>query len=108
MILSDYDLENMIRTARLEIKPFKKDIIRENGVDFRLDNQVARHNKKLGESFVLDPSNEEHVKKEYVLEKNKKEIIIYPHEQVLMSKIRTRIGITHSVECSIKYYMCKS
>ncbi len=87
MILSDYDLENMIRTERLVIKPFKKDIIRENGIDFRLDNEVARHNKELGEDFVLDPSNEEDVEKEYILEKNKKEIIIYSHEQVLMSTL---------------------
>ncbi|MEM0200780.1 MAG: dCTP deaminase [Candidatus Micrarchaeaceae archaeon] len=87
MILSDYDLENMIRTSRLSIKPFKKDVIRENGIDFRLADEVARHNTKLGVDFVLDPSKEEDVKKEYILEKNKKEIIINSHEQVLMSTI---------------------
>ena len=87
MILSDYDLENMIRSGRLEIKPFKKDIIRENGVDFRLYNEVAKHNQKLGKNFILDPSNTEHVKKEYILEKNNKSIVVEAHEQVLMSTI---------------------
>ncbi|MGC8479555.1 MAG: dCTP deaminase [Candidatus Micrarchaeia archaeon] len=85
MILSDYDLENMLRSKRLVITPFKKDTIRENGIDFRLDNEVARHNKDLGEDFVLDPSNPEDVKKEYLVEKNCSEIIINAHEQVLMS-----------------------
>ncbi len=85
MILSDYDLENMIRSQRLVIKPFHHELIRENGMDLRLDMEMARHNPKLNPDFILDPENEEHVAKEYVIERNEKGLVINPHEQVLMS-----------------------
>ncbi len=85
MILSDFDLENMIRSKRIVITPFKKETIRENGIDLRLSDEIGRHNPERDESFVVDPSNKEHVNNEYVLEKNKKGNIIRPHEQVLMS-----------------------
>ena len=42
MILSDFDLESLIKEKRLVIKPFKKDIIRENGLDLRLSNEIAK------------------------------------------------------------------
>lgn len=85
MILSDYDLDNMIRSGRLVIKPFSKDLIRENGVDLRLADQIGKHNPKQGKDFVLDPYNAEHVQSEYLIESDKKEIIIGSHEQMLMS-----------------------
>ena len=87
MILSDFDLENMIKEKRLVIKPFNKEIIRENGVDLRLAPEIAYHNPKIGEDLVIDPSNEEHIKQEYVIEKGKKEMILMPHQQVLLSTI---------------------
>ncbi len=87
MILSDFDLINMIRDKRLVIKPFNKEIIRENGVDLRLDDEIALHNLNIGDNFIIDPSNEEHIKKEYIIERNKKELIIPPYQQVLLSTI---------------------
>ena len=47
MILSDYDLDNIIRAKRLVIDPFQKDTIRENGVDLRLSDEMAVRNPKL-------------------------------------------------------------
>ena len=87
MILSDYDLENMIREERLIIKPFEKEIIRENGIDLRLDNEIALHNTKLGPDFILDPSNEEHIGKSYELMKNKTELVIPARSQALLSTL---------------------
>ncbi|MCL5430340.1 MAG: dCTP deaminase [Candidatus Marsarchaeota archaeon] len=84
MILSDFDLKNYISAKRLVITPFKELSIRENGVDFHLDNEYARH-VQHDESFVLDPSDETHIKKSYVVTKDAKEIIIGPKEQMLMS-----------------------
>ena len=85
MILSDFDLENMIRAKRLQIEPFNQDLIRENGVDLRLADELARHNPKMGKDFILDPYNQEHVEKEYTIEKNAERLIVNAHEQVLMS-----------------------
>lgn len=87
MILSDFDLENMIRSKRIVIEPFDKEIIRENGVDLRISDEIGRHNPERGPEFVVDPSDPEHVNNEYVLEKNDKGNVIGPHEQVLMSTI---------------------
>lgn len=85
MILSDFDLENMIKDKRLVIKPFNREIIRENGIDLRLADEIAFHNPMLGEDFVIDPSKEEDIQKEYIIEKEKKEFILPPRQQVLLS-----------------------
>lgn len=84
MILSDYDINNMIKHGRLKITPFKKDIVRENGIDCRLDSEIAHHNT-FGEDFVLDPSNEKHIASAYTISKKQKFLVIEPKEQVLMS-----------------------
>jgi dCTP deaminase len=86
MILSDFDLENVIKAKRLIVKPFIKEIIRENGLDLRLANEIAYHNPHL-KDFVMDPSNEKHIKNAYIIEKGKKELIIPPHSQVLLSTL---------------------
>ncbi len=85
MILSDFDLENYIREGRLSIRPFDKEIIRENGVDLRLSDEVARHNSGKPAGMIVDPSDSKSLKDEYVLRKKQKEIIIGPQEQMLLS-----------------------
>ncbi len=84
MILSDYDLMGLIKSRRLVIKPFMRDIVRENGVDFRLANEIAHHVKR-GKEFVLDPTNAEHVADTYKVTKNPKSLVLGPLEQVLLS-----------------------
>ena len=84
MILSDYDLMGLINSKRLVIKPFVRDIVRENGVDFRLANEIAHHVKR-GKEFVLDPTKEDHVAGTYKVAKNAKSMIVGPMEQVLLS-----------------------
>ena len=85
MILSDFDLTNFIRDGRLLVKPFDKEIIRENGIDLRLSDEVARHNTKRDAKKVVDPSDESSIKDEYSVKKGQREIIIGPLEQVLLS-----------------------
>ena len=87
MILSDYDLESMIKEKRLVVKPFEKEIVRENGLDLRLSNEVARHNPDRDPSAVIDPSDPESLKDEYILEKQPNGIVIEPSTQVLLSTI---------------------
>jgi dCTP deaminase len=84
MILSDFDLKAAINGKRLVIEPFVDELIRENGVDLRLDNEVGRHvNKKDG--FIMDPSNEEHIASSFVIEKGLKEMVLDAREQVLLT-----------------------
>lgn len=87
MILSDFDLNNFIKDKRLIVRPFDKEIIRENGLDLRLSGEVARHNLKRGKEFVIDPSDEKTLRDEYIIEKKKDGIIVEPGTQVLLSTI---------------------
>lgn len=84
MILSDFDLMNMIKSGRLVIKPFSNEIIRENGIDFRLADEIAHHTK-TSKRFVMDPTDEKSIEKGYTIIKNAKQMIIKPYEQVLLS-----------------------
>lgn len=86
MILSDYDLANALRHKRIVIKPLSKESIRENGIDFRLSDEIARHSKQ-NKNFILDPENEDHVKHSYFIERNAKRLVIGANEQVLLSTI---------------------
>lgn len=86
MILSDFDLMNMLNSKRLRIVPFSPNIVRENGIDFRLDAEVGRH-KELGPDFVMDPTSEDHINRAYSIEKGVKQILIGPREQVLLSTV---------------------
>jgi len=42
VILSDFDLRSYIRSKRLKIEPFDEAIIRENGLDLRIDREYCR------------------------------------------------------------------
>ena len=87
MILSDFDLESLINEKRLVVKPFDKEIIRENGLDLRISNEVAVHNPKRDSKFLIDPSDSKTLKDEYVMKKMPKGIIILPSTQVLLSTL---------------------
>ncbi|MGC8630990.1 MAG: dCTP deaminase [Thermoprotei archaeon] len=82
-MLSDFDLMNLIKSGRLMIQPFSEEIIRENGVDLRLSDEIGRHND-LGKDFVLDPSDDVAISKTYSLTKSPV-LLIGPSEQVLLS-----------------------
>ncbi|MEM0006630.1 MAG: dCTP deaminase [Ignisphaera sp.] len=55
MILSDFDLRNYIRSGRLVVEPFEEVIIRENGLDLRLSDEIC---ELLQLNEVLDPFKE--------------------------------------------------
>lgn len=85
MILSDYDINGMIKMKRLVIKPFYNDTVRENGIDMRLAPEIAHH-KDMGPDFIMDPSSsDEDIKECFKLKRNAKELIIGSKEQVLLS-----------------------
>ena len=86
MILSDFDLMNVIKSKRLKIEPFNKEIVRENGIDFRLADEIAHH-KEMGDSFVMDPTDPVSIANAYTIKKKQKELVIKPHEQVLLSTL---------------------
>lgn len=86
MILSDYDLKNAIRSKRIIIRPFLPETLRENGIDFRLSNEIAHH-QNLGRNFILDPDNANHIKGSYKLTRSAGKLLMGPGEQVLLSTL---------------------
>lgn len=87
-MLSGFDIEHLIKTGRLGVTPFSKDSVRENGMDFRLANEIARH-AEFKKGFVLDPSNQSHIESSYKIEKDceKGGMVIKAQEQVLLSTV---------------------
>ncbi len=85
MILSDFDLLNYLNSRRLKVEPFSREIVRENGMDFRLADEIAYHRRDLGEDFVMDPSNKDMIEKAYEVRKGQERLLIRPKEQVLLS-----------------------
>ena len=84
MILSDFDLTSYIRSGRLVIEPFSEEIIRENGIDLRLGNQIARLRDT---DEVLDTRNPEaDLSSFYVIEEGET-FIINPREKVLLTSL---------------------
>lgn len=84
MVLSDYDIKNLIKSKRMIVRPLSGESIRENGIDFRLADEIAHHTLPH-KDFVLDPTNEEDVKNSYKVEKGTGNLVIGPKEQVLLS-----------------------
>ncbi len=84
MILSDFDLMHIINSKRMVIEPFSEEIVRENGIDFRLAPEMGRH-RQMGPDFVMDPSNEQVINSSYEIQKNLDTLLIGPKEQVLFT-----------------------
>jgi dCTP deaminase len=96
MILSDFDLERLIKDGKLIVKPFDGETIRENGLDLRLSDEVARHNPRMGDGFLVDPSNPKTLGDEYVVERKPKGIIVPAGTQVLLSTLES-VGLPNNL-----------
>ncbi len=84
MILSDFDLLAYIKSKRLVIKPFDSAIVRENGVDLRIGNQIARLVPTGDVLDTADPNVD--LSKFYRIESGES-FIIHPHEKVLLTTL---------------------
>ncbi len=82
MILSDFDLWNYLNRGRIVVEPFEPSIVRENGLDLRLGDEIARM-KRLEEP--LDTHGGE-VSKYYTIERGES-FIIRPYEHVLATTL---------------------
>ena len=80
MALSDFDLENYIRAKRLVINPIHDDTVRENGVDLRVGDNIARLKKR---EKLFDTKGDVEVDSYYTFERGDA-FIIQPREKVLI------------------------
>ncbi|AWR97335.1 dCTP deaminase [Acidianus sulfidivorans JP7] len=78
MILGDRDLKYYLEKEWIKISPLRDDTIRENGVDLRIGNEIARF-KKTDKLFDAEKIEDFYEKQQG------NEFIIYPNEHVLLT-----------------------
>ena len=86
MILSDIELINYIKEKLLIVEPFDQEIVKENGLDLRIGNEIARI---VNDGTVIDirkPDFERFYRREPVGEAG---FIIHPNERVLATTLET-------------------
>lgn len=93
MILSDFDLMNYIRSGRLVIEPFSESIVRENGVDLRLGDEVARLTPS---DIPLDTNDAGIDLTAYFKVERGDSFIIKPYEKVLLTTLE-RVRLPNDV-----------
>jgi dCTP deaminase len=84
VILSDVELMNYIKDKLLVVEPFAPEIVKENGLDLRIGNEIARI---VSDGTVIDirnPDFERFYRREPVGEEG---FIIYPNERVLATTL---------------------
>lgn len=84
MILSDIELLNYIREKLLVVEPFDEEIVKENGLDLRIGNEIARI---IGTTEIIDirtPDLERFYQRESV---NEGGFTIRPNERVLATTL---------------------
>lgn len=69
MILSDCDLKNLIKSNRLVIEPLADDTIQQNGIDFKMANELAMSAPPTG-TEIMDCTSNEGIKKFYHIVKS--------------------------------------
>ena len=79
MIFSDRDLKYYLEKGWIKIEPLREDTIRENGVDLRIGNEIARFKKNR----IFDPDKDSI--DDFIEKEVGNEFIINPHEHALLT-----------------------
>ena len=80
--LSDEDIREYIKNGQIEVEPFEENILRENGLDLQLGNQIARLVHTGSKDSVFD-SKQADLGKWFRIETFANSFIIYPRERLL-------------------------
>lgn len=102
MILSDFDLRNYIKSNRIVITPFTEECLRENGVDLRLGDQIARIKSS---KVVLDPKSSVDLEDYYEIERSES-FIVNPYEHILITtleKVKLPVDVMAFIELRSTY-----
>ncbi|NWG08702.1 MAG: dCTP deaminase [Nitrososphaerales archaeon] len=80
MILSHSEINRCIKEGRLVVEPFDKSIVRENGIDLRLGNEIAR----LRNTDVVFDVHGNNRMEEFFERESNDSFVINPGERVLV------------------------
>lgn len=84
MILSDFDLKSYIAARRLVVEPFDEAIVRENGLDLRLGDEVCM---LVESNDVFDPYSSDIDIFRFYRCWRAREFIIEPHRRYLLTTV---------------------
>jgi len=86
MILSKNEILELLRNGKLIIEPFENEIVRENGVDMRIGDEVAI---LLNNPEPIDPEKleESTLNRYYMLKRLDGDYIIQPYMKILVSTL---------------------
>jgi dCTP deaminase len=85
MILSDFELKHMISSKRLTVEPLSEDTIQQNGIDLKINNEIAMGTKR-DDAACIDATSSEDIKRFYEIIKSDDGIfILSPLRHYLLS-----------------------
>jgi len=72
MILSDFELKRMISSKKLTVEPLSEDTIQQNGIDLKINDEIAMGTKRT-DADCIDATSNEDIKRFYKIIKSKDE-----------------------------------
>jgi dCTP deaminase len=99
MVLSDVDLIKAIKSGRIKIDPYNKDLIQPSSIDFRISNKF-RTFKNYKYTFI-DPRQNQEDLTELVELKNGSPFIIHPGEFILSSSMEY-LELDNTIVCRVE------
>jgi dCTP deaminase len=92
MILSDFKLKQMIESKHLVIEPLSGDTIQQNGVDLKLNNEIAM-GISIKNPEIIDSTSSEEIRKFYkIMESNNGYFVLSPlHHYLLTTQERLKM-----------------
>lgn len=87
MIMSDYNLRKLIKSKKLEIDPLSEDSIQQNGVDFRVADEMGKRvcnkNKK-----IIDSSSSSEIRESFqIIKSNNEKFVMEPLQHYLLTTL---------------------
>lgn len=76
MIMSDRDLKNLIKSNHMVIDPLADDTIQQNGIDFKMSDEIAQRIATTNNE-IMDSTSSEEIKKFYHLAKGNEGCFVF-------------------------------
>ena len=84
MIMSDCDLTKLLESGQLIIDPLSKDTIQQNGIDFKIGNEIGERTRNAAEK-IIDSKSTEDIKNSFLVTENESDFILSPLQHYLLT-----------------------
>jgi dCTP deaminase len=92
MIMSDRDLKDLLKSNKLIVKPLCEDSIQQNGIDFKISNEIAACRETNCNELIDSTSNEDIKKFYHTLVSDNGYFVFYPlHHYLLLTQEKVKM-----------------